>query len=118
MFAAVAALAVLIPVASYIAIVRRAREVQLLTTRGVTRQALVTEKVYRVKGGIFRGITYAFEDAGGHRHRKFIAMASTEDTGYTEGGMVDIVYVQDDPRINSLKSIVDRTRAAHAGSTR
>jgi len=114
MFAAVAAMAIAIPIAAYLYIVRRAREVQQLTTHGVSRQARVTELVYRVKGGIFRGITSHFEVAGGKSYRKFIALPSTDDVRFTTGGTVEIVYLQSNPRISSLKEIVDRTRELHS----
>ena len=114
-FGIAALMAVAIPAAWLVYVTRRAREVRLLTTRGVSRDARVTEKVYRVKGGIFEGITYEFDVAGRGTFRKFIAMGSREDTAYTEGGSVAIVYVPDHPRISSLKSIVDRTRVAQRG---
>ncbi|HXG86982.1 MAG TPA: hypothetical protein VNJ02_01495 [Vicinamibacterales bacterium] len=114
MFAVVAAMAIGIPVAAYLYTVRRAREVQLLTTHGVSRQARVTELVYKMKGGIFRGITYQFEVAGGQAYRKFIALPSTEDVRFATGGTVEIVYLQSDPRISSLREIVDRTRKLHS----
>lgn len=104
--------AIAIPAIAFLVIMKRGREIRLLTVHGVAIPGRVVTKLYRypAKKSGFRGIIYELRDQAGKTHRKTVHLNMTDDALFEEGGPVDLYYMPDYPSVNALKSLVDAVK--------
>ncbi len=105
--------AVAVPVLVFVVIMKRSREVRLLTVHGVTQQGRVVRRLYRnySKQQGFYGIIYEFADSTGRMRQKNVHLNMADESKYVEGGPVMISVMLDYPDVNALQELVDRAKA-------